>query len=67
MWQTILSIIVDISLGAAALAQSRSARALAEAARQTNVQQDTRLDKLVEVSERHEHRLTRLETLQEVA
>ncbi len=41
-------------------------RAMARTAEKVNEKQDTRLDRLVEVSERHENRLTRLETIYEL-
>lgn len=66
--ESVLSIIVDIGLGAAALATARGAMALATAAKEVNARQDaradaqdSRIDKLVRVSEAHETRLERLE------
>lgn len=58
---SILALVADVGLGAAALALAKTARDLSRAALTQNAKQDERINKLVAVAENHETRIEAVE------
>ena len=59
--ESLLALVADVGLGAAALALAKTARDLSKAAIKQNSSQDDRINKLVAVAENHEARIEAVE------